>query len=104
VPEHDEEREPYGEDWLPSYTELARLYDATVIGVSNVGLMTGGPWSGRPCIGKSLAVGPGGEIIGRGPYGVGAETLVVVEVDPRPPIAAGADLADALRERGYEGP
>lgn len=104
VPEHDEEAEPYGDDWIPSFTELASLYDATLIGVSNVGMMSGGPWSGRPCIGKSLAVGPGGEIIGRGPYGVDAETLVVVDVEPRPPVALGTDVADALRARGYDGP
>ena len=104
VPEHDEEREPYGEDWIPSYTELARLYDATVLGVSNVGMMSAGPWSGRPCIGKSLAVGPGGVILARGPYGVDAEALVVVDVDPKPPVATGADVAEALRARGYDGP
>jgi hypothetical protein len=66
--------------------------------------MSGGPWAGRPCIGKSLAVGPGGRILGRGPYGVDAEALVVVEVSPRPPVAEGADLAGALRARGYDGP
>ena len=104
VPDHDEESEPYGEDWIPSYTELATLYDATVLGVSNVGMMSGGPWSGRPCIGKSLAVGPGGTILARGPYGVDAEALVLVDVQPKPPVAVGADVADALRARGYDGP
>jgi predicted amidohydrolase len=104
VPEHDEEAEPYGGDWLPPFIELAKLYDATVIGVSNVGLMSGGPWAGRPCIGKSLAVGPGGEILARGPYGVDAEALVVVEVEPQQPLAEGADIAKALHARGYEGP
>ena len=104
VPEHDEETEPYGGDWLPSYTELARLYDVTVVGVSNVGLMTGGPWAGRPCIGKSLAVGPGGDVLAWGPYGVDAEELIVVEVVPRPPVATGTGFAAALRARGYDGP
>jgi predicted amidohydrolase len=104
VPEHDEAREPYGDDWIPSFTELAQLYDVTVIGVSNVGMMTGGPWAGRPCIGKSLVVGPGGEILARGPYGVDAEELVVVDVQPRPPIGVGTGFADALRKRGYNGP
>jgi predicted amidohydrolase len=104
VPEHDEAAEPYGDDWLPSFGELGRLYDVTVVGVSNVGLMTGGPWAGRPCIGKSLAVGPGGEVLATGPYGVDAEALVVVEVDPRPPVGAGTGVADALRARGYDGP
>jgi predicted amidohydrolase len=41
--DHDDGREPYGRLWLDSYTELARLYDVTVVGVSNVGRLTTGP-------------------------------------------------------------
>src|SRR5262245_20304632 len=83
---HDNTREPYGRLWLDSYAELARLYDLTIIGVSHVGWLTGGPWAGRKVIGCSLAVGPGGAVLTRGPYGEWAEALVVVEVEPRPPI------------------
>jgi predicted amidohydrolase len=104
VPDHDEQRDPYGDDWLPSYTELARLYDVAVIGVSNVGMMTGGPWAGRPCIGKSLAVGPGGDVLAWGPYGVDAEALVTVDVPVSAPVARGTAFADELRRRGYSGP
>jgi predicted amidohydrolase len=104
VPEHDEAAEPYGDDWLPSYTELARLYDVAVVGVSNVGMMTGGPWAGRPCIGKSLAVGPGGDVLAWGPYGVDAEALVVVEPMLRPPVGRGTAVSNVLRDRGYDGP
>lgn len=104
VPEHDEAAEPYGDDWLPSYTELARLYDVAVVGVSNVGMMTGGPWAGRPCIGKSLAVGPGGDVLAWGPYGVDAEALVVVETMLRPPVGRGTAVSNVLRARGYDGP
>ena len=104
APDHDEEHDPYGGDWLPSFTELARLYDVTVIGVSNVGMMTGGPWAGRPCIGKSLAVGAGGDVLAWGPYGVDAEALVPVDVELRPPIGRGTDVATALHGRGYVGP
>jgi hypothetical protein len=71
----------------------------TVVGVSNVGWLTAGPWKGRKCIGCSLAVGPGGEILARGPYGDTAEDLIVVEVAPRPPIARGTAFAEALRAR-----
>lgn len=60
---------PYGELWLDSYAELARLYDLTVLGVSNVGRLTAEPWKGRKLIGRSLAVGPGGAVLARGPYG-----------------------------------
>src|SRR5207248_9465749 len=101
--DHDNVREPYGKRWLDAYTELARLYDVTVVGVSNVGRITGGPWTGRKCIGCSLAVGPGGEILAQGPYGDNAEALVGVEVRPRPPIAHGTDFAAALQNRGYRG-
>ena len=66
-------------------------------------MMTGGPWAGRPCIGTSLAVGPGGEVLAWGPYGVDAEALVV-DVELRPPVGAGTDVAPALRRRGYDGP
>lgn len=102
--DHDNAREPYGQLWRDSYTELAKLYDMTIIGVSNVGRITGGPWKGRKCIGCSLAVGPGGEILAQGPYGEDAEALVAVEVRPRTPIARGTDIAAALQKRGYRGP
>lgn len=102
--DHDNAREPYGQLWRDSYTELARLYDLTVIGVSNVGWITGGPWKGRKCIGCSLAMGPGGDIVAQGPYGEWAEAMVEVEVRPWPPVARGTDFAAALRKRGYAGP
>jgi predicted amidohydrolase len=102
--DHDNTRDPYGKLWLDSYTELTRLYDVTVIGVSNVGWITDGPWSGRKCIGCSLAVGPGGRVLARGPYGEAAEAIITVEVEPRPPVGRGTQLAAALRSRGYTGP
>ncbi|MDG3004776.1 carbon-nitrogen hydrolase family protein [Paludisphaera mucosa] len=101
--DHDEDREPYGGLWLDSYAELARLYDVAVVGVSNVGRISGGPWSGRKVIGRSLAMGPGGVVLARGPYGERAEALVDVEISPRPPIARGTAIAEALEARGYRG-
>ncbi|MCD6360631.1 MAG: carbon-nitrogen hydrolase family protein [Armatimonadetes bacterium] len=102
--DYDNDTHPYGETWLTSYGELARLYDLYVIGVSNVGWISGGPWDGRKCIGRSLAVGPGGEVIAHLPYGVDAETLVTIEVTPAPAPARGTAIAGMLEERGYEGP
>lgn len=78
--DHDNAKEPYGELWLTAYGELATQHDMTVVGVSYVGWLTGGPWKGRKCIGNSLAVGPGGRTLATGPYGVDAEALTVVEV------------------------
>ncbi|MGC8793933.1 MAG: carbon-nitrogen hydrolase family protein [Bryobacteraceae bacterium] len=102
--DHDDRRDPYGELWLRAYTTLARLYDMTVVGVSNVGRLRQGPWRGRKCIGCSLAVGPGGHVLARGPYGDRAEALIVVPVRLEPMPARGTALLELLRRRGYEGP
>jgi predicted amidohydrolase len=95
--DHDNISKPYGQLWLDAYLPLAQAYDLTVIGVSNVGPLTGGPWKGRKCIGSSLAVGPEGVLV-QGPYD--REALVTVEVELRSPIARGAGFTDALRARG----
>jgi len=102
--DHDNTKEPYGESWLKAYRELCRLYDITIVGVSNVGWIAEGPWKGRKVIGCSLAVGPGGEVLARGPYGSDAEALITVEVQARPRGVKGTDYADYLKERGYVGP
>ena len=78
--DHDNVKDPYGSLWLESYGTISKEYDITVIGVSNVGNITGGVWQGRKCIGCSLTVGPGAEVIAQAPYGVDAETLEIVEV------------------------
>jgi predicted amidohydrolase len=101
--DHDNAAQPYGARWRTSYAELSRLYDITVVGVSNVGWVSDGPWKGRKTIGCSLAMGPGGNILAQGPYGVAAEALITVTVDPRPPVAQGTLIADVLNARGYTG-
>jgi predicted amidohydrolase len=97
--DHDNTTTPYGQLWLDAYVPLARSYDVTVIGVSNVGWIRRGPWAGRKCIGCSLAVGAGGEVLIQGPYGENAEALLMVDVALRPPIARGDGFAEAVRRR-----
>jgi predicted amidohydrolase len=77
--DHDNQRDPYGGLWTRAYGELSRCCGMTVVGVSNVGWLTAGPWAGRKCIGSSLAMGPEG-VLAQLPYGHDAEALVVVEV------------------------
>jgi predicted amidohydrolase len=101
---YDTDAEPYGGLWRAAYGELARLYDLPVIGVSNVGRLTAGPWQGWQAIGCSLAMGGSGEILAVGPYGATAEALLVVEVALRQRPAQGTRLGDELRRRGYFGP
>lgn len=102
--DHDNTQQPYGDLWLESYTTLARLYGITVIGVSNVGWLRAGPWQGRKCIGCSLAVGPAGEVLAKGPYGEAAEELIVVQVNLTPREATGTAIAGMLSAKGYSGP
>lgn len=78
--DHDNTATPYGDLWMESYSVLARRHRMTVIGVSNVGWIRGGPWNGRKCIGCSLAIGPDAEVLAKGPYGEEAQALVVVTV------------------------
>lgn len=79
-PEHDNQKTPYGQEWVDPYAELAKTHNLHVIGVSNVGPLRSGPWKGHRCIGNSLAVGPGGEVLAWGPHGAEAEQLIEVEV------------------------
>jgi predicted amidohydrolase len=102
--EHDNVVDPYGDIWKEAYTTLARFYDITVVGVSNVGWINAGAWKGRKCIGCSLAVGPGGEILAEGPYGESAESLIVVQVEMVPRDVTGTAIAEMLKSKGYEGP
>jgi len=82
--DHDNEANPYGQRWLDSYGRLSRERGMTVIGVSNVGWLDAGPWKGRKCIGRSLAMGPDGKVLARGPYGVDAEALLTVDLPDFP--------------------
>ncbi len=103
--DYDHAQNPYGEDlWRPAYTTLVRLYERPVVGVSNVGPISAGPWKGRKCIGCSLAVGGDGQVLLQAPFGETAESVLSVDLQLTPRPATGTDIADMLRRKGYEGP
>jgi predicted amidohydrolase len=82
--DHDQKREPYGQLWLDNYQPVAREFGLWVAGVSNVGPITDGPWSGRKCIGCSLVIGPRGEVAYQAPYGEDFELVTNVMITPQP--------------------
>ena len=87
--DHDNQNEPYGKLWLDNYCPVARDFRLWIVGVSNVGWLTDGPWKGRKCIGCSLVVGPDGQPVLTGPYGADAETILYVDIRLRPRPARG---------------
>ncbi len=79
--DHDNAKDPYGQFWLDNYGPPAREFGMWIAGASSVGPIEAGPWAGRKCIGCSLVVGPDGEEVVRGPYGVDAEAILYVDVN-----------------------
>ncbi|HEX2474744.1 MAG TPA: carbon-nitrogen hydrolase family protein [Lacipirellulaceae bacterium] len=102
--DHDNKSEPYGARWREAFSELGRLYDLSVVAVSNVGWLTDGPWKGRKAIGCSLATDCRGQVLAQGPYGESAEALIVVNLPLRQPSLRGTQIAQDLAARGYVGP
>jgi predicted amidohydrolase len=90
-PDHDNTREPYGDEWRAAYGPVARDFSLTFVGASNVGPIPAGPWAGWRCIGCSLIVGPDGHDVVQGPYGVSAETILYAEIERQPRPARGTD-------------
>lgn len=76
--DHDNEKTPYGQIWLENYGAVAKEFGLTIVGCSNVGPITDGPWKGRPCIGNSLIIGSAGDVVSALPFG--EEALVVLDV------------------------
>ena len=78
--DYDNIKTPYGRDWHTAYSAVVKEYSVWIAGVSNVGLITAGPWKSWKCIGCSLVTGPTGREIVKGPYGVDAETIIYVDI------------------------
>jgi len=102
--DHDNLREPYGQLWRDNYGPVARDFRLWIAGCSNVGPITGGPWTGRKCIGCSLLIGPGGQPVLLGPYGEAAEALLCAEIETVPRPAQGDGWEDWWRGGNRAGP
>jgi len=92
-PDHDNQAAPYGDIWRGVYKPVAKEFAMWIVGVSNVGSVTAGPWQGRNCIGCSLVVDANGEEVLQGPYD--QETIIYVDVALKKRPARGCGWADA---------
>ena len=57
------ETEPYGKEWHIPYGKISKMFGIPVIGVSNVGQVSKGSWSGWKAIGNSIAYDSDGSLI-----------------------------------------
>lgn len=76
-PNHDDQATPYL-DWDEPYGVIGERHGIPVVGVSNVGPIMTGEWTGWTCIGRSIATDATGQVVVRGAYGVEASELKTV--------------------------
>lgn len=88
--DHDNRTAPYGGLWRAAYGQLAAAHGLPVVGVSHVGWVADGPWTGWPVIGASLAMAGDGQVAAQCDYGAHAEQLQVVQLALRPTRAPAA--------------
>lgn len=77
---HDNEREPYGQQWLDALRPLAWEFRMNIFTASDIGPIEDGAWAGRLRIGCSLALSSEGEILATGEYGYEEESILYAEI------------------------
>lgn len=80
-PDFDNEVTPYGDTWRNVYEPASSRYEIWIIGVSNVGRITAGPWKDWDCIGSSLVYDPDGSEVLQAPFGAEADTIIYVDIN-----------------------
>lgn len=93
-PDHNNDSDPYGAEWRDAYGPVASEFEMWIVGVSNVGLVSEGPWKDWFCIGCSMAVDPSGRTVLQAPYGRDADTIIYLDVETRERPARGTGWHD----------
>lgn len=79
-PDYDNNKTPYGGGWLEAFNAVCREFHLSIAAVSNVGLITDGPWKDWLCIGNSIYMGSGAKATQIMPYGADADTIFYQDV------------------------
>lgn len=85
-PDHDNQKNPYGGMWENAFSIVCKEFNLDLAAVSNVGMITDGPWKNWKCIGNSMFMQHGGENNFILPHGATADTIIYknVQIAERP--------------------
>ena len=95
-----EEDDPYNEKWIKPYRHISELYGISIVGVTSVGYVVGGPYEGKKSIGCSLVV-DNGKLMSEGNFNEFASELIITELEIRDRVEKGTDIGKMLINKGY---
>ncbi len=95
-----EDQDPYKDKWLSPLHHVAHFFNTTIVSVTSVGYIVGGPYEGKKMVGCSLVVGPQG-LIKQGLFNEFAGELTTVEIPLKEDNVKGTLIGEQLREKGY---
>ncbi|MBR2801717.1 MAG: carbon-nitrogen hydrolase family protein [Erysipelotrichaceae bacterium] len=96
TPQRDPQKDPYGAEWHEPYQLISSLYGIPVIGCSNTGELSAGPWKGWKAIGNSIAYDSDGKLKTVLPYGEDAVCTRVIDIEVLPAADSGTALAERV--------
>lgn len=95
-----EDDDPYRDKWTRPYEYITNLYENTIIGVTSVGYLVGGPFEGRKGVGCSL-VADRGKIIFESRFNEFCSELNPIEVEISTNNFKGTQIGKMLKSKGY---
>ena len=95
-----EEDDPYRDKWLSPMHHVAHYFNTTIVSVTSVGYIVGGPYEGKKMVGCSLVVGPEG-LIKQGLFNEFAGEFSSVELQIKTQEEKGVEIGQSLKKKGY---
>tara|TARA_B110001452_G_scaffold91616_1_gene75474 strand:+ start:4085 stop:4930 length:846 start_codon:yes stop_codon:yes gene_type:complete len=95
-----EEDNPYNDKWIKPYSYITELYNITIVGVTAVGYIVGGPYEGKKSVGCSLVV-ENGKMINEGRFNEFTSELICMNINLKENICKGTDIGKMLKGKGY---
>lgn len=96
-----ENDDPYEDKWIKPYKLISNLYEITIIGVTSVGYIVGGPYEGKKCVGCSL-VAQGGEIVVESSFNEFCGELKTIDLTIPDKKYKGTQFGKMLQSKNYQ--